>query len=335
MLMTGLYQDAFLRELREGVASIAGDWEIPADAQIRLLEISENATFLASAPGDGQRWVLRVYRPGYRSIPEIESELHWIRALRAEDVIRTPAVLPRADGGDNYLHFLSSSAGPLAVACFEYVYGRAPTLEDDQVELLRRIGGLSARLQEHVRRWQPPRGFTRKRWDFQTMLGRQAYWGDWRCALGLDERGLRLLEEAFVWIFDRIQRYGQSPDRFGLIHGDLRAANLLLDAEGLQVIDFDDSGLSWFGMDFAGAISFIETEVDIPLLQAAFLDGYLQIRPLQSEDVYMLPVFVMARRLQLTAWIASHHETPTAKALGEDFTQGTIYLANYLMARSS
>ncbi|SIT72994.1 Ser/Thr protein kinase RdoA involved in Cpx stress response, MazF antagonist [Ectothiorhodosinus mongolicus] len=333
--MTGLYQDAFLRELQEGVTTIMGGWGIPADAQIQLLEISENATFLASAPGDGQRWVLRVYRPGYRSIPEIRSELHWIQLLRAEEIIRTPAVLPSMDGGYDHLSFLSSSAGPLAVACFEYVYGRAPTLEDDQVALLRQIGGISARLQEHVRRWQPPPGFTRKLWDFQTMLGRQAYWGDWRCALGLDARGKRLLEEAVLWIFDRIQRYGQSSDRFGLIHGDLRAANLLMDAEGLQVIDFDDSGLSWFGMDFAGAISFIETEVDIPLLQEAFLDGYRQIRQLQREDVYMLPVFVLARRLQLTAWVASHHETPTAKALGEQFTQGTIYLADSLMAHRS
>ena len=333
--MTGLYQDAFLRELQEGVTTIMGAWGIPADAQIQLLEISENATFLASAPDGSQRWVLRVYRPGYRSVPEIKSELDWIQSLRAEDVIRTPAVLPVLDGGEGYLRFLSSSAGSLAVACFEYVRGRAPTLEDDQAALLQQIGGISARLQEHVQRWQPPSGFTRKLWDFQTMLGRQAYWGDWHCALGLDAQGFDLLEKAVGWIFDRISRYGQSPDRFGLIHGDLRAANLLIDDDGLQVIDFDDSGLSWFGMDFAGAISFIETEVDIPLLQEAFLDGYRQFRQLQREDVYMLPVFVLARRLQLTAWIASHHETPTAKTLGKEFTQGTIYLADLLMARDS
>ena len=41
---------------------------------------------------------------------------------------------------------------------------------------------------------------------------------------------------------------------------------------------------------------------------------------------YPLPVFVMLRRMQLTAWIASHAETPTAQALGEDYARGTVAL---------
>jgi hypothetical protein len=40
----------------------------------------------------------------------------------------------------------------------------------------------------------------------------------------------------------------------------------------------------------------------------------------------MLPVFTMLRRLQLTAWIASHGETPTAQACGEDYARATVAL---------
>jgi Ser/Thr protein kinase RdoA (MazF antagonist) len=40
----------------------------------------------------------------------------------------------------------------------------------------------------------------------------------------------------------------------------------------------------------------------------------------------MLPSFVMLRRMVLTAWLASHAETPTAQALGAGYTDGTVAL---------
>jgi hypothetical protein len=40
----------------------------------------------------------------------------------------------------------------------------------------------------------------------------------------------------------------------------------------------------------------------------------------------MIPVFVMLRRMLLTAWIASHYETETAQALGAAYSKGTVAL---------
>ena len=45
----------------------------------------------------------------------------------------------------------------------------------------------------------------------------------------------------------------------------------------------------------------------------------------------MLPTFVMLRRLLLTAWIASHAETPTAQALGAGYTDGTVALGEQFL----
>src|SRR4249920_4175838 len=64
---------------------------------VRLLNVSENATFLVSDPGAGPS-VLRVHRLGYHTEQEIASELAWMDALRAEAGVRTPRVLPAADG---------------------------------------------------------------------------------------------------------------------------------------------------------------------------------------------------------------------------------------------
>src|SRR6516164_6371415 len=66
-------------------------------ASVKLLSVSENATFLVSDPDAGPS-VLRVHRLGYHTEQEITSELAWMDALRAEAGVRTPRVLPAADG---------------------------------------------------------------------------------------------------------------------------------------------------------------------------------------------------------------------------------------------
>src|ERR1700733_16232144 len=67
------------------------------EAKVRLLNVSENATYLVEDP-DAGRSVLRVHRLGYHSDAEIASELTWMDALRAEAGGRTPRVLAATDG---------------------------------------------------------------------------------------------------------------------------------------------------------------------------------------------------------------------------------------------
>src|SRR5215468_8925266 len=67
------------------------------DTTVRLLNVSENATYLVQDPSAGPS-VLRVHRLGYHTEPAIASELAWMDALRAEAGVRTPRVLPAADG---------------------------------------------------------------------------------------------------------------------------------------------------------------------------------------------------------------------------------------------
>ena len=41
----------------------------------------------------------------------------------------------------------------------------------------------------------------------------------------------------------------------------------------------------------------------------------------------MIPSFVMLRRLQLTAWVASHAHADSAIAFTDGFADGTVHLA--------
>ncbi|SOD91892.1 phosphotransferase enzyme family protein [Caenispirillum bisanense] len=328
--MTVLYDDAMVDLLTDGARAVAGHWGLPADAPVRLLTVSENATFRAD-PADGAPVILRVHRPGYHTRAEIESELAWIGALRAAGVVDTPEPLRGADGG--HLASFVLAGEERLVAAFTFMPGAEPAPTDDLRDGFHKLGGISARLHHHTRSWPAPKGFVRKTWDFDTTVGPRPHWGDWRAALGLTASGAALLERTCDVLHRRLAAYGTAGDRFGLIHADLRLANLLIDGDRLGVIDFDDCGFGWFGYDFAAAVSFFEHDPVVPRLQEAWVAGYREVAPLTAEDEAMLPTFVMLRRLLLTAWIASHSETPTAAAAGgAAYTDGTLVLADRFLS---
>jgi Ser/Thr protein kinase RdoA (MazF antagonist) len=50
-------------------------------------------------------------------------------------------------------------------------------------------------------------------------------------------------------------------------------------------------------------------------LIAAWIEGYLKVGRLTQEDMAEIDTFVMQRRLQLLAWIASHFDSDPVKEL--------------------
>lgn len=318
-----MYDQAHLDNLHDHVQALLPQWGLTPAARLSLLTISENATYLAQE--DGRRWIIRVHRPNYHSEAEIRSELAWIHALLRDGTVQTPRPVPTVTGAP-MLTFADRTGARQAVA-FDYMPGREPDVTTDLPFWFRHLGGITARLHRHAQSWSYPADFTRKRWSFDTILGDRAYWGDWRQASGLDPAGRAVLERTATRLAAETAAYGQTPDRFGLVHCDLRAANLLVEGDRMVVIDFDDCGLSWFAYDFAASVSFIEHDPILPTLMEAWLAGYRTVAPFPEAQAKALPIFVMLRRLQLTAWIASHAETPTAKSMGSAYTQGTVALA--------
>ena len=125
----------------------------------------------------------------------------------------------------------------------------------------------------------------------------------------------------------RLERYGKTEDNYGLIHADLRLANLLLEEDQIKVIDFDDCGFGWHLHDLASALSFIEEKPIVPKLVNAWLDGYKKVLPFTDTDFEEIDTFIMMRRMQLTAWLASHRESGPVAELSRGWMDGTIELA--------
>jgi Ser/Thr protein kinase RdoA (MazF antagonist) len=313
---------AVIETIRCELSAALPRWGMSSQATLAFLSHSENTTFLAEDPHVGSRLVLRVQRTDYHSPAEIVSELAWIEALIADEVVATPRPLPDRDG--RLLCPVPLNGSMRQVVAFEHMSGHEPDPAASLPAWFLKLGALTARLHGHSRSWRRTPGFQRKTWNFDAMLGARPLWGDWRAALGLRDPERQLLQRVADLLAKRVHAYGRPDHRFGLVHADLRLANLLVDGARLGIIDFDDCGFSWFFYDFAAAVSFMEHEPIVAELQNAWLEGYRQIAPVSKADEAMLPVFVMLRRMLLTAWIASHSDTETARRLGTEYTEGTV-----------
>ena len=321
-----MYTETLLADLENAIQQKLNFWAMPAKSSVTLLTASENATFLISDPSGRRKIILRVHRPDYHTKTEIESDLAWISDLRTRGLVSTPAPLAGNDGG--YLGRVEAKGRPFSVVAFEFVEGREPNVSQSLPDWFERLGAVTALLHDHSRQWQTPEGFTRKCWDLSTMISDAGYWGDWKAAEGLVPTDERIIREAVSLIEHRLNCYGQSRNRYGLIHADLRLANLLVNGDRLQIIDFDDCGFCWFAFDFAAAVSFHELDPMIPALKRAWVSGYRSVTDLDREDEDELGTFLMLRRIMLTALLTSHSESDPAKALGEDYVRGTAELAS-------
>lgn len=328
-----LPHEAKLVCLRELAASALQSYDLGAPTAPVLINLSENATYRMEDQATGRKWAMRVHREGYHSRNAIASELSWLMALRNEGVVTTPVPVTGRDG-----ELIQTASHPVMprprnVVLFKWETGAEPSEKDRLFEKFEVLGETTARMHLHSQRWNRPQGFERHIWDFDTSVGDKPHWGRWGDGMGLDATKEALFARTVDLMRRRLERFGKGPERFGLIHGDMRLANLLVHGDEVKVIDFDDSGYSWHLYDAATAVSFFEHETHVPDLMDSWAKGYRRVHELPAADEAEIPTFVMLRRMILVAWIGSHSETDLAQSMGVSYTENTVPMCEEYILR--
>lgn len=295
-------------------------WDIPEDATTTLINVSENETYLVEA--DKFKAILRVHRQGYNSERAIECELEWSAALP----LNTPTAIVGIDGK------AVQSSDDRFMVLFNYIKGEHQNSCEDLTASFVELGRIAAQTHSHSESWTRPENFERLTWGLHEVFGENAKWGDWRDAPNVTNDIRRILERVERVVKHRLNALGKTPQNYGLIHADMRLANILVHNGETRLIDFDDCGFGWFLYDFAAAISFIENDPQIPALRKSWVKGYRELRPLSDDEVFEIDSFIMLRRMALLAWIGSHMEASEPQALAPDFAKvtaelGTVYLS--------
>ena len=305
---------------REGGASLAGGQQ----TKIKL-RLSAQA----------EKYVIRVNsgRLSYHTGPSIASELMWMMALQRDTDIAVPTVLKAKDGSLVQTITAPDLDKPRHAAIYSFLSGVEPP-EDRLIPGFEQLGEISARMHRHAKDWAPPAAFARHAWLPDAILDDRLNWSPWQAGVGIEGEALTLLSRADAVVRRRLTGLAMDRERFGLIHADLRLANLLVDGNRTAIIDFDDCGHGWYLFDLAAALSFLEERADVPDLIASWLQGYRRVAEVPADIEAELPTLIMLRRLQLIGWVGyQQRHLAFARAIGPQFTVDSCRLADEYLTR--
>jgi Ser/Thr protein kinase RdoA (MazF antagonist) len=285
-------------------------------AELRFVNLSENVTFRVTDARDGAVLVLRLHRPWYHDIAELKSERAWTRALAAAGVgVPKPRCTP---AGDDFVSVDIAATGERRWAGLaEWIDGELLSevlkRETDPAAAaahFARLGAMMAALHEQASAWTPPAGFKRHALDEEGLMGEAPWWGPfWRHPI-LSPAESDLLLATRDKIRAALIRYGKAPGAYTLIHADMHPGNVLVAGEQASVIDFDDAGFGWRQYDLAVALVAHMGHRHFTAFQAATIAGYRSVRPIRDEDLALLPMFLLARRLVQLGWLHQRPELP-------------------------
>jgi hypothetical protein len=88
-----------------------------------------------------------------------------------------------------------------------------------------------------------------------------------------------------------LTRLVRVPSVYSLIHADMHPGNVLVDADRLTVIDFDDAAWGWHAYDIAVALVHQQDGPNFAALERAYIKGYRSVRPISDRTLELLPMF--------------------------------------------
>ena len=285
------YEAAALRALAEfGVEA----------ADLTLVAVAENVTYRVDTADASESFVLRLHRPGYHSLAELDSERVWLRALRAAG-IAAPEPRPAADGRYYVPIEIPGLDERRYVGLSNWIEGEIVADLDERSETSQaernfaQLGSLMAAMHNQAVAWAPPPEFRRHRLDADAFLGEAPFWGRFWDHPALSDPEQHVLMAARDDLRAALERYGTEPDTFTMIHADLHFANLVVDQDRISVIDFDDAGFGWHQYDIAVAMYDSRGMPNFDAYERSFMMAYRSVRPMTDEDLALVPMFELIR----------------------------------------
>lgn len=256
---------------------------------------------------DGQHYALRLASPGWRTVEDLQAEALWLEALAAQTDIPAPRIMRSKQ--DERMITISSAGVPTPHQATLTTWLPGTLLGKQLTENnLEKMGDLFARLHIHGKQWQPPAGFTTRRFDRMLSRGEPDI----------------LLDEARQAIYtprtrERLRETRQrvdaayaalDPNDLRVIHCDLWHDNIKVHRGQLQPFDFEDTVWGYRLHDIAMAMLDLAEVVErdrYEALLAAFQHGYTRHLDWPAGDLLTLQLGRMLWRLNWVARFQPQH----------------------------
>jgi Ser/Thr protein kinase RdoA (MazF antagonist) len=312
-----------IRRLRSLAVAALAHYELKSP-EITYHTFATNLLYRVTT-ASGERFMLRLAVPGWRTLEDLQAEALWLEALGRETSISGPRVLPARSGA--YVLPMRQPGVPdiWNVTLMSWVPGRLLThyLTERNLE---KMGALFAALHHHGASWTPPDGFTTRRFEHWLSRGEENLIVDDGAPAGGTRRpGSAVhLPGAHRDLLERMHQHVESAyaaiDRADLrvIHCDLWHDNIKLNRGLLQPIDFEDTVWGFRAHDIAMAMLDLLEDTDearYAELLPAFRRGYEthmawpedRIEPLQIGRLLWKINWVARRRPQALLRMVERH----------------------------
>lgn len=273
-------------------------YEIEPIVECKFFCFGLNDTFLVNTQGN--RYILRVYRTGWRSRAEIIYELEALLHLKCQGV-NVSIPLARKDG--DLIGTVEAPEGLRSIVLFTYAPGQEPTYETDEENESYLYGKALARIHSASDTFHS--SYQRSIVDLEKPLKASLLATQPLLAHRPDD--WEYLETLAAQLQVRIQEMPPNSLEIGFCHGDCHAGNAhLSDDKILTFFDFDSCGSGWRAYDVAIFRWSARLRKKEQERWPSFLRGYKEERHLNEANIQATIYFVAIRHFWLMGLHASN-----------------------------
>jgi len=265
---------------------VAQAYSIHRPENCQLLRPGDNDTYVLTS--QDASYLVRIYGTRWRSLSEIGYELELLAHLAARGVSVSS---PIAGSDGNLTRPIAAPEGTRHLVVFTYPSGRR--FAWDTEERCRKVGQMLAAI--HAASDDFGSGHTRFALDLDYLVDRALEAIQPFLAHRPDDWGF--LVDLGARLRARITAAAQTGLDWGVCHGDLNTRSLHLDDDGaLTAFEFDLCGNGWRTLDLV-SVQRSGPYREKGRLWDAFVQGYIDARPLGAADLNTLPLFDLACHL--------------------------------------
>jgi Ser/Thr protein kinase RdoA (MazF antagonist) len=256
-----------------------------AATEVVCLAQGMHDTYLVRGPG--AKYILRMYRAGWKTVGQVAAELEVLGLLKAQGL---PVAYPVADGQGGLIQRIASPEGERYAVLFAYAEGeKVPVLTPADAS---RFGKYMASLHAITRGRQV--GALLPNYSLDSILNetRQAM----QIALPAHRDAHEKLDRIYALLRAQLTPAARQGLKTGICHGDPHHENLFIErATGkVTMFDFDFAGNGYLLYDLGSFCFYARGRKDNI---AAFLAGYAQLMPLTPAELALVPCFTVLMRL--------------------------------------
>ena len=205
--------------------------------QIRWHGFETNLLYRVRTAG-GERYMLRLASPGWRTLEDLQAEAMWLEALARDTGIGAPRVVRSLE--EELVLPLKGPGVPHTwnATLMTWLPGRLLTHHISEANLTK-MGQLFGRLHLHGKAWQPPEGFSTRRFDRYLSRGEPEVLFEDETMQVLAEKDRTAFRQARSRVADAYAGLDRADLR--VIHCDLWHDNVKIDRGRLRPFDFEDT----------------------------------------------------------------------------------------------